>query len=782
MNFRRFILVLFNIWSIISASARSDTVQIVKLAERLHALALNAPPELAYIQTSKDIYETGEDLWFKVYLLDAQYLIPSGLSKTLYLQLLNENTKKAVWQEKYEIQNGFANGQVYLDNKLSEGYYLLSVFTPNSFSDDTAGFYAVRKIKVVQDISSRKESMIVPVPVDANPIQFTSFPEGGNLVSGLQNTLAFKAVNIKGEPVDIKGTLFEDNIPLVDLKCVHAGMGSINFLPHSDKKYFIRLSEPSVDSTYMLPDIYPAGIIMRLIRRDNESLSFKVSESPTLPAEDIYLRVQCRGEVYGITMATLNRELIIKVSLAELPQGISEVTLFNSNMDPVAERLVYINRDKSLKIEASLSEEIYPTRGKATLKITVKDEKGQPATANLGVTVFDKLYQNPDYSINIITHCFLSSQLKGRIYNPSFYFNPGNNDRDEALDLLMLTQGWRKYVWNEINLKKQVVDTKKIVSDGITGEISDPTIRKKLLREHLFVIAYSPNKDSNKVVIPADLTGKFNVTADRLKEWENDYVYLKPLGPYESQRQKKEANPLAPPEFNFQIKLKDPFETINRLLKYNEFIYPLPALTKWEKDTTDLYKVESNMIRIKEVTIKGKNAKTIRGKFLGSLDSIEMAKADDDYVCRYGILNCPNHNRNEPGSIKPIQGHTYRMIINNNTPGARARNITYWRPKYSETELLKINNLWRVKAYYGNREFYKPNYDQDNGEEIIPDFRNTLLWEPSVITDEKGEAVLSFYCSDINTDFVGRIEGVSGNGLLGTGNFKFSVRKLKITQ
>ena len=122
-----------------------------------------------------------------------------------------------------------------------------------------------------------------------------------------------------------------------------------------------------------------------------------------------------------------------------------------------------------------------------------------------------------------------------------------------------------------------------------------------------------------------------------------------------------------------------------------------------------------------------------------------------------------------------MEGETYL------DPSKGYKSVVYHFPKITEEELLIINNLTRVKAYYANREFYNPNYDQET-EEVIPDFRNTLLWEPSVITDEKGEATLSFFCSDINTDFVGRIEGVNGEGLLGTGYFKFTVRKLKPTR
>src|SRR5450631_1724330 len=107
-KYMRLILTLIFVTLHFSAYAQSYSPQQIELAERLQTLAKNAAPEIAYIQTSKDIYETGEDLWFKVYLLNAQHLVPSILSKTLYLQLKNEYTKKAVWEEKYEIKNGFA--------------------------------------------------------------------------------------------------------------------------------------------------------------------------------------------------------------------------------------------------------------------------------------------------------------------------------------------------------------------------------------------------------------------------------------------------------------------------------------------------------------------------------------------------------------------------------------------------------------------------------------------------------------------------------------------------
>jgi len=169
---------------------------------------------------------------------------------------------------------------------------------------------------------------------------------------------------------------------------------------------------------------------------------------------------------------------------------------------------------------------------------------------------------------------------------------------------------------------------------------------------------------------------------------------------------------------------------------------------------------------------------------MGTLDSLAShglgaltGTAPGDYVCMNGIWNCKNHTRFDSGSTDPIPGKRY--YDSNGLPHV----ARYLHPDQglTEEELLKKFNLSRVKAYYSTREFYKPNYDQKTEEVFIPDFRNTLLWEPSVITNEKGEATLSFYCSDINTDFVGRIEGVGGDGLLGTGYFNFKVRKLNKT-
>ena len=772
--------ILLILFSILSLPAFSQVNPIAeKLAGSLRLLAKNSPSELVYIQTNKGIYETGEDLWFKAYILDAQYFSPSMLSKTLYLQLVNENTKQAVWQEMYEIQKGFANGHIYIRDTLSQGSYLLEAFTQHSVYSDSTEMKALRRILV------RKDMKTPPVvTADTNKItnsgnkprriQFTTFPEGGNLVDGIQSKLAFKAVNTDGNPLDIAGTLFEETTALFKFKSTHAGMGSLDFTPLAGKKYRIRLSEPATDSIFLLPEPVTEGITLRLAARDKENIEFVVSHSPGLNERNVYLRVQSKGIVYCIASGVLNKELVIKIPLKEFPwQGIAEFTLFNDSFVPVAERLVYIKPEKKLTIETKTDKVRYETRDKVTLKITVKDENGQPVKSNLGISVFDKLYQNLKDPNNILTHCFLSSQLKGKVYDPAYYFDNKNENREEALDLLLMTQGWRRYVWSEPALKAYNNPRQELIYDGIKGEVHTKNKQRKAQSEQYYVTIVNPEKNETASLIKADTTGVFFVSPKQLKIWQGSYVLLKPS------------------EEKLRISLSDPFKTINEVMPVKAINYPLPSITETKKeDPFRPFAVGPNMIKLNEFTVKGKATKTFRDKYMGHLDSLAKQNYNNDYVDFHGALNCPCHtDATKYAHRKPIEGEQlikyvegdpcFRIIEEGHCVFCEVEHLVYHYPKYTEEELLKMNNLSRFKAYYVHREFYKPAYDTISDDNFLTDYRNTLYWAPSVTTDEKGEATLSFFCSDINTGFVGKIEGVSNEGLLGASDFEFIVRQAR---
>lgn len=396
LRFPRIVLLLWLMWQFPAYSQNGSTISESKmipevLAKQFHDLSKDNASDLVYLQTSKSIYETEEDVWFKGYVLDSQFFLPSGNSKILFVQLIQDKTDKVVWEKKYEIESGFVNGHLFLENNLAEGTYTLAAYSSFSYTRNSKEFYAIKKLEVLKSIN-RKE-IFKPVEKDST-LHFDVFPEGGRLVHGIESTVAFKAVDSNGLPIDVSGNLYENNNLLLDFKSTHGGMGSFVFTPDADKKYHILLTSPASGKKFSVGEIYRSGKTLQLAGQTKENLIFKVSQSAALNEETVYLRLQVRGIVYSIAVGLLKKELIIKVPLKDIPQGIAEITLFSENSVPVAERLVYINPDQKLNINAQLDKSGYGTREKATLKIKVTDQNGQPTAAHLGLSVYDKLYQN----------------------------------------------------------------------------------------------------------------------------------------------------------------------------------------------------------------------------------------------------------------------------------------------------------------------------------------------------------------------------------------------------
>lgn len=231
-------------------------------------------------------------------------------------------------------------------------------------------------------------------------------------------------------------------------------------------------------------------------------------------------------------------------------------------------------------------------------------------------------------------------------------------------------------------------------------------------------------------------------------------------------------------DFGYILILSDPFDSVNKEFEQTKFSYPEYNQAKEILQPVRDFIPGTHIIELDEVIIAGKTKVQFRDKYLWHLDSLAKLSLCTYYVCQGGTLNCPQHD--EDRSKKPIEGEVYYYMTgfkwNNNRDAytiTRSGHKTYHYPEISEEELLKMYNLSCVKAYYGKREFYQPNYDKRvERKSMIHDYRNTLLWEPTIITDENGEATIEFFCSDIITDFTGIIEGLDGSGQLGHTEFE----------
>ncbi|WP_302608126.1 hypothetical protein [uncultured Bacteroides sp.] len=626
---------------------------IDSLVNHIESSFSSRPSESIYFQTSKDIYETGEDLWFKAYQLDAQTFGLSDKSKTLYLQMINPKDS-VVWQEKYPIENGIVSGHIYIDEKLSEGDYFLEGYTKHSFyKNDTAGITPTRKIRIVKNMA---RSEITENPKDT-VFRFETFPEGWNLVSGLSSRLAFKATDGKGNPVSVEGAIYEDDKLLCGIKSVHDGMGTVSFTPLANKKYRIELKN---GKSYPLPEIHSQGMVLNLRGQDKEHLNFLLSQTEGLPHRQIYLLGQMRGMICCMAKGILKDSLKISIPLENFPyQGIAEFTLFDSSMRPVAERLVYVHPQKKLYITAEPEKTSFTIREKASIKIKATDEEGNPVRANLGISVYDRAYNNPADPVNILTYCYLSSQIRGRICNPAYYFDEKNSDRKEALDLLLLTQGWRRYVWNAAEPEYQ---GQPFLTDEINGIQTLKSKKKDKQNEGAEQLIQVFGAEGNSQFLWTDSTGHFMVDPDMMKTLQGGYVYLKPM---------------LSKEFKPTLELVDYFPLIDSIKKNKPHYYPIEELSHYKKEQIlDLPVISSaSTILLNEVTITAKGHKPFRDKMMGRLDSLAQMNLATGWVCECRnappFLNdyLPGYTHHiyhmasyEGKKLPPVNGKSYSLI------------------------------------------------------------------------------------------------------------------------
>ena len=735
--------------------------------------------ELVYLQTDKGIYETGEDLWFKIYVMDAQSLALSERSKTLFVEMLNAKDS-IVWQEKYPVLSGIAEGHMYIDKDLKEGDYRIHAYTRFSFLNDTLRPVYPKKIRVVKSIAYKGTDS--PQDEDRPVVRLSFFPESGDLIDGIPTKVAFKAQDAKGMPAKVAGRLQENGKEIARLETVHDGMGFVFILPRKTSSYKVVLSD---GQEFSFAEVADSGLSIYLRKQTDEYLEFHLCQPKEAAPQKIRLTGRMRGKLYCMAEGTLRDILRIKIPVKEFPlQGIAEFTLYNENGQPMAERLVYVHPERKLHIELNTDSVRYFTRGKGKLNVKVTDEAGNPVQAHLGLSIFDGAYQNELNPENMLSYCYLSTEIKGNIHNPAYYFDDNNKDRLSALDLLLLTQGWRRYVWEKADTA-MLADC--FLSDEIRGRqiIGKKKKRKELGNGEQLLQVSGPNAENRFVLI--DSLGKFVVPTDLMLGLRGGYVYLKPM--------------LDKDEYKPSVIVEETFDKADSLrkscLSYFSYMNPSQVFSELQLDYPVIS--QDSSILLSEITVTGKKGRVFRDKMMGRLDSLAQMTLGVSWICgcksdcgtflndykgySHHPIGCPGAPPKK--KAPPVIGETYALIKyepvgkkggwNDGWIVTAKDHVIYQGEEFTEEELLRMNNLWRVKGYYGTREFYQP--DELDMQSPMPDARNVLLWKPDIVTDEKGVAEVEFFCSDINTSFVGVMEGTDGLGNLGTSQCEFRVLK-----
>lgn len=310
--------------------------------------------------------------------------------------------------------------------------------------------------------NDRTESISRPIPIVLNKIDLAFFPEGGDAVNGQPCRMAFKAVNEFGKPADVEGEILDGNgATVAQFSSYHNGMGAFEFKPKAGERYEARLSEPFASSyPYPLPEIQKSGYSLRLQNKEADQLTFEVSSSRL---GKVYLAGQSRDKIFFFKELNFETNVAGKVivPVADLPVGIARFTLFDGNKTEQAERLVFLHRDRGLKVEFKTGKTEYLPREKVRMDIRVSDHLGRPVIGNFSLAVADEnqLVFADDKQGHLLSSLLLEQDVKGKIEEPNFYFDPSEPKSEQALDYLLMTQGWRRFSWKEVLKNKPVAYT-----------------------------------------------------------------------------------------------------------------------------------------------------------------------------------------------------------------------------------------------------------------------------------------------------------------------------------
>lgn len=751
--------------------------------------------EKIFVHTDKGAYLTGEILWFKLYVVDGSYNKPLNLSKVAYVEVLDENNTPAI-QAKVELHNGHGSGSLYIPVSVNNGNYHFRAYT-NWMKNFSPDYYFDKNITIVNP--QRAPVASATIPKTDYDIQF--FPEGGYMVNGISSNVAFKAVGKDGKGIDFTGAVIDQkNDTVAHFKSLRFGMGHFAFTPTAGSNYkaVIKVNNGS-PVTKSFPVANNQGYVMGLT--DNGSGQLQISVKANVESSDggVYLFAHTRQLVkVAKRIALINGSANFTIDKSALDDGISHITIFNGDKQPVCERLYFKRPAKSLAIDASADQQNYGTRKKVNVSVSAKDHAGKQLTANLSLSVYHlDAYQTADAG-DIASYFWLSSDLRGNVESPEYYLRHNNVDADEAVDNLMLTQGWRRFQWDDVLKNKPAAFTFLPEYNGhiVSGKIIDPTTNKPANE----VVAYFgvPGKRVQLFTALSDSTGKllFN-TKDLFGPGEivvqtntqRDSIYrIDITSPFSEQYSK---NPLS--AFNLTAEMQKPLEAQNMAMqiqniyagsKTRQFYEPVVDSTGFYGRPDKVYRLDdytrfTTMEEVLREYIREVNVFHPQKKFEIRIIGEKGFLEGDPLVILDGI---PIFDMNKVMAIDPLKIKRLDVVKDRFFWGpADAEGILSYASYKSDLAGVELDPHAVVVDYEGmqlQRVFYSPAYDTDKQiTSRMPDFRSLLFWAPNINTTIQGKNQVTFYTSDEEGKYIGVIQGVTANGEAGSQYFTFEVKK-----
>jgi len=763
------------------------------------------PIENVYLQYDRPAYNAGETIWFKAYIVTAAGA--TNLSKNFYVDFA-DTAGNVLMHGVYPVQASAAAGNFKIPASYNSKTIHVHAYTRWMLNFDSAFLYD-KDIRIFQVVKPGTKPAIVTAPTAS--VQF--FPEGGDYVAGIRSKVAFKAVYSNGLPANITGVITNSKGEVVDsIKSVHDGMGFFYLEPEDGETYTAVWQYNQGNTTKTpLPAVKAAGAVLQLALLKNR-VGMSIARNNASPAQYRQMHIIATMQQQVVYAAPVSLDVVNfsggGIPLNHLGTGILQVTLLDSNWQAVAERIMFINKnDYSFQPVVRFDTIGTGRREKNVLVIAVPDS----LESNLSVAVTDA-DAGVDSTGDIVSKLLLTGQLKGNVYQPSYYFNTGGDSVMQQLDLVMLTNGWRRYKFNEIitgttpPLKYQP-DTSYLT---LSGKIYGPKPGKIKEAGTLMVILKSTNPaDTTKDVLILHINDDGSFT-------QPGYSFNDTLRAYYQFASKKGGGLNNYGKATFSSGALDAARRIDYNKNSPVYIgidtagsYYFAMLAAREAANAALIK-QSTLKNI-VVTAKAKtrldslDSKYTSGLFSGGNVSKQFDLINDfaaasainalTYIqgkvagltIRNAIMPNPSvtwRNANTDFYLDEVpvttdiittislQDIAYIKVFSppffggpGNGAGGAIAIYTRRGGEVSPWQSAMVNRTATVIGYTATKEFYSPDYGADSAMNMATDVRPTLYWNPWVLTAAGGNTVrLPFYNNDITKKMRVVIEGIDGNG------------------
>jgi len=360
------------------------------------------------------------------------------------------------------------------DNILQEGVISMvnteeHILTYNLSSLNSLDSLADLEISVLDDRVTYESQFHIPLQ-EYIDLQF--FPEGGELIHGLESKVAFKAIGPDGLGRDVTGEILtSDDVVITRFTSTHKGMGTFMLTPESNQEYFAHLWFNNRKYIIPLPIASEKGVVMSITySADYYDPYVSIKQRPNGIIEPKYIVGSAYGNIwFSATIKAFKDSSRLKIPIYLLPEGICRLTLLNADFQPECERLIYVDKDQGFEIEVTLDSSTYKPRSKVTLQIKATDIGWAPVQTELSIAVVDREQISQNAKFGIKEYTLLGSELQGYIEDADTYFEKGSWANKRLLDLLLMTHGYRKFA--PVNLTGDIPKYLPEKSIDATGKI-----------------------------------------------------------------------------------------------------------------------------------------------------------------------------------------------------------------------------------------------------------------------------------------------------------------------